>query len=120
MSFGNQFLHHDIQHGACREGEQPGHQRFYGARHQYGEDTKDWFYNTRHTAAEECLSGRETFLTQRKGDCRTLREILNTNTDGESHGCGIERRIIAVLCSQCKGQANRHAFRYVVQRNRHD
>lgn len=118
MGFRDQFLDHNVQHRARRRAEQPGHERRQLRCREHDQHAEHRLHDAGQCAVGKRPPARQPFLPERQRDCRALGEVLDADAERERARRGNQPRVAAVLGGARKGQADRHAFRDVVQRDR--
>ena len=88
ISFWDELLHHDIEHGAGGKGEQPREQRLDRPGSQYSEQGKDRLHHAGGCPDEKGLSTAHSLLMQGQGDSGPFRKILDANSHGEGGSSG--------------------------------
>ena len=118
MGFRDQLLDHDVQHRPCRCAEQPRHERRQLRRRKHDQHAEYRLHNAGQRPIGERPPARQPFLPERKRDRRTLGEVLDADAERQCTRRGDQPGVAAVLGRTRKGQADRHALRDVVQRDR--
>ena len=120
MCLGNEFLDHNVQHRACRGGQQPRHERRQRGRAQHDQNAEDRLDDAGQRTVNERACAAQTLLMERERDCGSFRKVLNADADGK-RACGCKQSGVAgMLCCTSERQADRHALRNIVQCHRKD
>ena len=82
--FGDQLLHHHIEHGARRKAQKIRQRRDHQLRRKNRQHRADGLYHAGEHAAEKRLALALALRPERHGYDRPLGEILNGNTEGQN------------------------------------
>ena len=113
--FGNEFLHHHVDHRACRKGQKPRHHAGDRSRRQHAQYARDGLDNTAERPVNKTARVAQALFFQRQRDRRAFGKVLQRHAQrkrqraGEGHG--------AAVAGQPECQAHGKSFRHVVQRD---
>ena len=112
--FGNQLLHHHIEHGARREAQKIRQRRDHQLRRKNRQHRADRLHHAGEHAAEKRLALALALRPERHRDDRALGEVLNGDAKGQDkRAC---RRDLRVPREEARiHDAYRHALRNVMQ-----